>query len=155
MMCMYWARPCSFHSFSRAWSGVADTVISSTSGYIATIASRTPGNGPQPCTMSAIIALTPLPQRMARSIVSDGCFSAKAAMPLSERGYSDSMNSVSSGYSGMTTPRSATSTRSRRRSRSWRSASQRFSPRVIDLRLTKIAVSRASVEIGCRSQYLM
>jgi len=95
--CMYRARPCSVHSRWSASSGVAETVISSTYGYIASIASRTPGNGPHPCTMSAMAALTPSPHAIMRSAVSEGCAAANAAMPLSERGNSDSMNCVSSG----------------------------------------------------------
>ena len=129
--------------------------MQSTSGCIASNASRTPTNGPQLWTMSAMAALTPLPHRIARSISSDGCSSAKAAMPASDSGYGESRNACSSVPAGTSKPRSATSTRSRSRSRTCLRAIQRFSPRVVECRLTKMAVSRASVEIGCRSQYLM
>ena len=54
----------------------SETVISSTWSYMASMACFTPGKGPQPCTMSAMVALTPLPHRMQRSIVSDGCSAA-------------------------------------------------------------------------------
>ena len=84
-------------AFQAGPIGVAETVISSTTPNIACIASRTPGNGPAPWTMSAIIALTPLPQRIIRSAVSDGFSAAHAATPLSDNGNLESMKSVSSG----------------------------------------------------------
>lgn len=66
------ASPWAFHSYSSACSGVAETVMQSTSSAMACSASRTPGNGPQPCTMSAMRAFTSSPQRIARAMVSDG-----------------------------------------------------------------------------------
>lgn len=71
--------------------------MQSTSACIASKAARTPGNGPHPCTMSAIAALTASPHAIARWIVSEGYAAANAAIPLSVSGYSLSMNWVSSG----------------------------------------------------------
>ena len=72
MTFMKGARPWAVHSYCNACNGVADTVMQSTWASNASKASRTPGNGPHPWTMSAIDAFTASPHAIAREMVAEG-----------------------------------------------------------------------------------